>query len=157
MLLLAAAGCSGTSDREERAWLGLQLRPITPGAACFFHLPVRHGLLVARTLPNSAAERAGLRAPAKPRLVVGDPWPIGGDIIVAADGRPVATGEQLSKVLAPKRRGDAVVLTIYRGRRKRAIGVALGPPPTGSVTSVEHGVMVGGSSRSEREMHARGC
>jgi S1-C subfamily serine protease len=156
-LVLAMAGCSGESSPKQRAWLGVQLRPVTPAAACFFHLPVTRGLLIARTLPNSAALGAGLKAPAKPTLVLGDPWPIGGDIIVAADGRPVATGEQLSKVLAPKHRGDFVALTIYRGRSRRAVEVELGPPPSGNVVSVAHGVMVGAETREEREMHSQGC
>jgi S1-C subfamily serine protease len=157
VLVLTAAGCSEDSSPEQRAWLGIQMRPITPAAACFFHLPVAHGLLIGRTLPHSAALRAGLRAPAEPTLVVGDPWPIGGDIIVAADGRPVATGEELSKVTAPKHRGDSVMLTIYRGRAKRTVEVELGPPPTGNVVSVDHGSLVGAAARSEREMHSQGC
>jgi S1-C subfamily serine protease len=156
-LVLASAGCGGESSPKQRAWLGVQLRPITPAGACFFHLPVARGLLVARTLPHSSALRAGLKAPAKPTLVVGDPWPIGGDIIVAADGHPVATGQQLTRVLAPKRRGDSVELTIYRGRVKRTVAVELGPPPSGNVASFAHGPMVGASTGSEREMHARGC
>jgi S1-C subfamily serine protease len=98
-----------------------------------------------------------LRAAVKPTLVVGDPWPIGGDIIVMADGRPVATGKQLATVLAPRRRGDTVVLTIYRGRAKRTVDVELGPPPSGDVASVEHGPLVGGATQSEREMRTRGC
>jgi S1-C subfamily serine protease len=150
-------GCSGDSGPKQRAWLGVQLRPITPAAACFFRLPVTRGLLVGRTLPNSAARRAGLRAPAKPTLVVGDPWPIGGDIIVAADGQPVATGRQLSKVISPKHRGDSLELTIYRGRGKRTVEVELAYPPKGDVASFAHGVMVGGATQSEREMHSRGC
>jgi serine protease Do len=156
-LVLATAGCSGESGPKQRAWLGLQLRPITPAAACFFRLPVAHGLLVGRVLPQSAALRAGLKAPAKPTLVVGDPWPIGGDIIVAADGRPVATDRQLTEVIAPKHRGDTVELTIYRGRAKRTVVVELGPPPSGNVASIAHGPMVGASPGSEREMHSRGC
>jgi S1-C subfamily serine protease len=155
--LVAAAGCSGGDGQEHRAWLGLQLRPITPAAACFFHLPVKRGLLVARVLPNSGAFRAGLKAPAMPMLVVGDPWPIGGDIVVAADGRPVSTGAQLSKVMAPKHRGDSVELTIYRERTKRTVEVELGPPPSGNVASIAHGPMVGAGTGSAREMHSRGC
>jgi PDZ domain len=157
LLAIAAAGCSAESNPKQRGWLGVQLRPITPAAACFFQLPVAHGLLIGRTLPHSAALRAGLKAPAKPTLVVGDPWPIGGDIIVAADGHAVATGKQLSRVIAPKHRGEPVELTIYRGRAKLVAVVELGPPPSGNVASFAHGPMVGASTGSEREMHARGC
>jgi S1-C subfamily serine protease len=157
VLVLAAAGCSRESSPEQRAWLGVQVRAITPAAACFFHLPVTHGLLVGRVFPNSAARRAGLRPPARTTLVVGDPWPIGGDIIVAADGRPVATCAKLSKVIAPKRRVDSVELTIYRGRVKRTVELELGPPPSGNVASIEHGPPIGGATRSERELRSRGC
>jgi serine protease Do len=157
VLAVTAAGCGESSASNHRAWLGLQLRPITPAAACYFHLPVSRGLLVARTLPHSTALRAGLRAPAKPTLVVGDPWPVGGDIVVAADGRPTATGLQLAQAIARKHRGDTVRLTIYRGRAKRTVAVELGPPPSGHVASVAHGPMVGNSTRSERELHSRGC
>jgi S1-C subfamily serine protease len=115
------------------------------------------GLLVGRVLPNSTARSAGLRAPAKPTLVMGDPWPIGGDVVVAADGHRVATGAQLAKAIAPKRRGDSVELTIYRGRVKRTVEVELGPAPSGNVASFPHGPLVGASTASEPEMRLRGC
>lgn len=74
------------------------------------------GLWVVRVIPGGPADQAGLQAAeirrdARGRLVI-----VGGDIVTAIDGRPIATRDDLTLYLeAHKRVGDQVQLTVVRG------------------------------------------
>ena len=50
------------TGHAEHAYLGISAQAVTPNAAKLFHLPARHGLLVASVQPGSGASKAGLRA-----------------------------------------------------------------------------------------------
>jgi putative serine protease PepD len=52
--------------------------------------------------------------------------PIGGDLIVTVDGRPVDSDNALRSALLRKRPGDKLVLTIYRDGSTRKVTVTLG-------------------------------
>jgi S1-C subfamily serine protease len=72
------------------------------------------GYLVTEVTRGSAAADAGLRG-AERDIILGNirvPW--GGDYIVEADGRRITSQRMLSQVLALKRAGDSVELTVLR-------------------------------------------
>jgi S1-C subfamily serine protease len=50
----------------------------------------------------------------------------GGDLLVAIDGERVEDMQDLSRVMNNHRAGDAVTVTIYRGKRKVDVRVVLG-------------------------------
>ena len=54
---------------------------------------------------------------------------IGGDLIVAIDGQPVTREDTLVRVVAQKRVGDVIKLTVVRNRRTLVIPVKLLRPP----------------------------
>jgi S1-C subfamily serine protease len=54
---------------------------------------------------------------------------IGGDLIVAIDGKPVDAQDALRRELNRKRAGDTITLTILRGGRTMKIPIALGSAP----------------------------
>ncbi|HEY8503247.1 MAG TPA: PDZ domain-containing protein [Gemmataceae bacterium] len=58
---------------------------------------------IARVAPESAAERAGIKA---------------GDVVLAIDGKPVVNQAQLLHVLRPKYEGDVVSLKVKRGDKE---------------------------------------
>jgi S1-C subfamily serine protease len=111
------------------AFLGVAAQPVTPSLARLFNLPVSHGLLVQAVTPRSAAAHAGLRAGSTPVLVGGESYALGGDIIVAVDGKSVSTQSQLRELLTLDKPGDRLGLTIYRGAKKVHLEVTLGHPP----------------------------
>ena len=53
---------------------------------------------------------------------------IGGDFIMAIDGKPVDRQDALSLVLARKRAGDNLDLLVYRGRGEPAVLPGAGLP-----------------------------
>jgi len=107
----------------------LSAQPVSPSLARLFGLPVSHGLLVQAVTPLSAAARAGLRAGSTPVLVQGESYALGGDIIVAVDGKAVSTQSQLRELLTVHKPGDRLALSLYRGDAKRHVEVTLGKPP----------------------------
>jgi S1-C subfamily serine protease len=92
------------------------------------------GLLIAKLIPNGAAERAGLRGP---RLVVKErrqgPFVSryeyydrsAADLIVAVDGQRVRTGDELLAVIEDKRPGDRITVTVLRDGQRVDVRVTL--------------------------------
>lgn len=117
------------SGKVRHVFLGVAAQPVSPSLAHLFNLPVSHGLLVQVVTPGSAAARAGLRAGSTPVLVQGESYALGGDIIVAVDGRAVSTQSQLRDLLTVHKPGDRLGVSLYRGDSRRHVEVTLGKPP----------------------------
>jgi putative serine protease PepD len=110
-------------------YLGVEARAITPGIARLFRLPVAHGLLVGAVCRPSSAARAGLRGAREEVTVAGDTWPLGGDILVAADGVTLGSVERLRSLVDEKKPGDSLRLEIVRGDKSMTETVKLGRQP----------------------------
>jgi S1-C subfamily serine protease len=110
----------------EHAFLGIRAQGLTPSVAALFRLPVTHGLLVAHVQSGSAAAHAGLKGATNQVVVAGESWPLGGDIIVQADGAATTTVNKLVDVIANHKPGDTIPLVVYRGNAKKTIEVKLG-------------------------------
>jgi len=116
--------------KVEHAFIGITAKPVTGEIAGLFRLPAKSGLLVATVQPGSGAAAAGLRAGTDTKVVSGESWPIGGDLIVSADGAPLSTVDQLRDLIAAKRPGQSISLEVYRGTEKLTIPVKLGRQPS---------------------------
>jgi len=114
------------NGHAEHALLGVRVQGLTPSVAQLFRLPVKHGLLIARVQPGSAAAHAGLKGATNQVVVAGETWPLGGDIIVTAGGVSTGTVNALSDVIASHKPGDTIRLVIYHGNTKKTIEVKLG-------------------------------
>lgn len=126
--------------RAEYTWLGIE--SISPQLGEFgsltvaalaeqFNLPVDYGVIVARVVPGSPADVAGLRGGTRRVTVRGVPILLGGDIIVAIDGTPIRTFEEMIAYLVTNTSpGDVVTLTIYRGTRRMDVQVTLEARPS---------------------------
>jgi S1-C subfamily serine protease len=85
--------------------------------------------MVVRVFASSGADRAGLRAGTNEVVVSGESYLLGGDILVAVDGRQVASGEDLRDVISAKKPGEKLTIEAYRGTEKRSFEVTLGRQP----------------------------
>ncbi|HZC28296.1 MAG TPA: trypsin-like peptidase domain-containing protein, partial [Gaiellaceae bacterium] len=115
--------------KVEHAFIGITAKSVTPEIARLFRLPAKHGLLVVSVEPGSGAAAAGLRAGTETAVVSGESWPVGGDLIVAADGRKLTDIDQLRDLVALKKPGQSLLLQIYRGNAKKTLTVKLGRQP----------------------------
>ena len=113
----------------QHPFVGVQARAITPSVAKLFRLPVRHGLLVSSVCANTGAAAAGLRGAKQQVTVAGDTWPLGGDIIVKADGVPVGSVDMLRQIVAQQKPGDSIALLVVRGAKTMTLHVKLGRQP----------------------------
>jgi S1-C subfamily serine protease len=114
----------------EHAFIGISAKPIQPDVAHLFHLPVTSGLLVDTVQQGSGAAKAGLRPSTNQVTVSGESWPLGGDVIVAVDGRATPSIEALRDVVAAKQPGDTIKLHILRDSQRKTLTIKLGRQPT---------------------------
>ena len=90
------------------AWIGAVTATITPEEARRTGLRVSRGALVARVIPGSPAQAAGLKA---------------GDIITAVAGKPVDSREAFSTYTATVPSGQPLPLTVSRDGATQSISV----------------------------------
>jgi S1-C subfamily serine protease len=118
---------AGRKYRKPR--LGVEVIPVSGDLAQALELPTRGGLLIQVVARGSAAAEAGLRG-AKQEVVVGNyTLGIGGDLIMAIEGKPVDRSDAISIALAKHRAGDTIELTVYRDGKQMTVKVKLGEAP----------------------------
>ena len=118
---------AGRKYRKPR--LGVEVVFVAGDLAEALELPSRGGLLVQGVSRGSAAAEAGLRG-ARQSVVVGNyELGVGGDLIMAIDGKTVDKSDAISTTLAKKRAGDVIDLTIYRAGKQSSVKVKLGEAP----------------------------
>jgi S1-C subfamily serine protease len=83
---------------------------------------IEQGVLIIDVVPNSPAAAAGLRSTRR----VGGRWQLG-DIILAADGKPVNSVKDLYNILEPHKAGDTVTVTISRDGEEMQVPITLQP------------------------------
>src|SRR5882724_2579610 len=86
----------------------------------------QQGLLIERINANGPAARGGLKAGDQVRSLGFQRLIIGGDLIVAVDGKDVAHELDLDVILNHKKPGENVRITVFRGGKKMDVNVTLG-------------------------------
>jgi putative serine protease PepD len=115
-----------TKGRVSRATLGVEGRALWPGLAEALHLSVEKGILVERVNPGGPAAQAGIRGGTKSVLAGLQELRIGGDVLVAVNGKPITSQMDLNLLLNRARPGETVTLTIIREGQKMDVPVNLG-------------------------------
>ncbi len=115
-----------TLGRVRRPALGVRTIPVDPEIAEELHLAADYGLLIVQAVPGGSADRAGMRGGSERAYLGNIPITIGGDLIVAIDGEKVDSQQVLAQVMNRHRAGDTVKVTIFRGKKKLEVSVALG-------------------------------
>ncbi len=90
----------------RRGRLGISMQDLTPDLARSLGIAGGQGAVIANVLPDSPAERAGLRA---------------GDVVTAVNGRTVRSASGLRARLGVLPVGDTVELTVRQGDKTRTI------------------------------------
>ena len=85
------------SGKVEHAFLGVSAIEVTPDIAKSFSLPVSKGLVIQTVTAGSGAEDAGLQAGNEQAVIAGESFRMGGDVIVAADGKPVVDDRRAAR------------------------------------------------------------
>jgi S1-C subfamily serine protease len=115
-----------TTGRVVHATLGASGRAIWPELAEALNLGVKHGILVERVTPGGPAAQAGIRGGNRVVLAGLQQLRIGGDVLVAVDGKELTNSSDLALLLNREQPGDEVTLTIVRDGRRMNVRVKLG-------------------------------
>ncbi|MGZ4290294.1 MAG: S1C family serine protease [Gaiellaceae bacterium] len=112
------------------AYAGVQTEDLTPSLARHLRLRVSRGALVDRVTPAGPAAAAGIHGGTAEAQFQGVAIVTGGDVVVAVNGLPVSTGDDLVRIITNKLRpGQTAVFSVLRAGRKRSIAVRLGSRP----------------------------
>lgn len=99
-----------TYGRPIRAWIGVYVMALNPTMSALYGLPVSEGLLVVKVIPGSPADRRGITE---------------GDIILAANEKPVKRPSDLRGAIEDSAERGYVVLELLRGRKKMRLEVGI--------------------------------
>jgi S1-C subfamily serine protease len=120
------------TGRVRYAFIGVRTQDVTPGIARTFGLGAERGALVTNVEPGSPAAVAGLRGGTRTEAFNGLDVTLGGDLIVAIDGRKVEGSDDVSRLVTTELLpGEKVTFTVLRGTRRVAVAVTLGNRPAG--------------------------
>jgi S1-C subfamily serine protease len=90
-------------------------------------IPVEAGLLVLETAPGGPADQGGLLGYSRVVRMGRSQIPLDGDIVVAVDGEPVSTLQDLTVYLETRTTvGSTIALTVIRAGQELTIAVTLG-------------------------------
>ena len=119
--------------RVSYAYVGIQTEDLTPTIAKRLGLTVSHGAVVTEVKAHTPGAEAGLQAGTDSRELLGVPFVSGGDVIVGIAGRPIASAEDVVRVvteqLSPR---QSVPVTFIRAGRKHRVNVVLAERPASS-------------------------
>lgn len=98
----------------SRGWLGVLIQEVTRDLADSFGMSRPAGALVARVLPDSPAEAAGIQV---------------GDVILSFNGTPVSRSSALPPLVGRARVGEPARVEILRDGRERTLTVTIAELP----------------------------
>ena len=117
------------TGRVDHAYLGISGQALPEDVAERYNLPVEAGVLVGSVTDDSGADKAGIEGGETEVVVAGVSYTLGGDIIVAFEGKKISSVEELRDAISGKKPGDKVKLVIYRDASRTSVTVTLGRQP----------------------------
>lgn len=115
-------------------WIGISGRDIDPNLANVLGLQDARGFLIVNVIKDSPAFDAGLKGSDKIKRSNGVEYPVGGDVILAVDGKEVRKIDDiLIHLQREKSVGDEMILQILRDGRITNVTIVLEErPPSGN-------------------------
>ncbi len=102
------------NGKVSRGWLGVMIQDVTRELAESFGMDKPKGALIAKVLPDSPAEQAGLQV---------------GDVVLKFNGKQVKRSSDLPPLVGRTREGVQVPVRVLRGGKKRTLQVLIAELP----------------------------
>jgi 2-alkenal reductase len=120
------------TGKVSYAYVGITTEDLTPSIAKKFGYAVKRGALIDSFASGDApGERAGLKAANRLVVFEGETVRVGGDAIIAIDGIPVHSAEDVVRIVADRLEpGETATFRVARGHRLLAVPVKLDARPT---------------------------
>jgi S1-C subfamily serine protease len=113
----------------EYAYIGVSSQALYPQLAAKLGLPTTFGGLIAEVVPGGPADKAGLEGGNKKLRFQAAEYRVGGDVILQVDGHDVIQPDDLARLIATKKPGEKVTLTVLHKGEKEQVQVTLGKRP----------------------------
>ena len=117
------------SGKVSYAYLGVTTRALYPQLAERLKLKTKTGALVAEVVNGAPADEGGIKAGEDEIRFQGERVKVGGDVVLALDGRKLVSDNDLARAVAAHEPGDTVTLEILRGGSTKEVEVKLGTRP----------------------------
>jgi len=111
------------------AFLGVTTEDLTPTLARHLGYSVSRGAIVGEVRDGSPADHAGIHGGDGEETFNGLGVTTGGDVIVAVDGRPVRSADQVVRDIGSRLPGETIRLTVVRGDTRKTLTAKLGARP----------------------------
>lgn len=118
--------------KVTRGWIGVSIQPVTKDLADSFGLTGEKGALVSEVIPESPAEKGGIRT---------------GDIITTFDGKEIKEMNDLPRLVAATATGKSVAVKVMRDGKEETLTLGIekmkdGDEDTSAVTQDKLGLTV---------------
>jgi S1-C subfamily serine protease len=110
-------------------WLGVQGGTVNLMIMQANNLNTQQGAYIDEVIPGGPADEAGLLGSTGNETVNGLDVPVGGDVVVAVDGRPVVDFSDLLATVATRHPNEQLELTVLRAGQQQNITLILEPRP----------------------------
>jgi len=116
----------------EYAYIGVTTQALYPQLAEKLGLDADHGGLLAEIVPGGPGDEAGLEGGDEKLRFQGVPYQVGGDTILAVDGREVVQPDDLARYISVFQPGDRVTLDVlHENGEREKVSLTLGKRPAG--------------------------
>jgi S1-C subfamily serine protease len=116
-----------SKGRVSYAYVGIETTDLTPSLARRFGYQVSRAAVISEVRGASPAARAGLRGGTEEVEFNGLTFMTGGDAIVAIDGQPVRSADDVVRIVSEQLLpGEVAIFTVMRDNRRVSIAVRLG-------------------------------
>jgi len=122
-----------TTGQVSRGWLGVYIQEVTQDLAESFKMDKPSGALVARVLPGSPAEKAGIKV---------------GDVILSFNGREVESSSRLPPLVGSTPVGRKVPVKVLRQGRERTLRVTIENLPEDDALASQESAPAGPDTRN---------
>jgi S1-C subfamily serine protease len=113
----------------EYAYIGVSSQALYPQLAAKLGLDTTFGGLIAEVVPGGPADKAGLEGGNDKIRFQASEYRTGGDVILQIDGHDVVQPDDLARLIATKKPGERVSLTVLRDNKRQQVEVTLGKRP----------------------------
>ena len=125
-----------SSGKVRYAWLGVATQTVTPKLATHFGFARDRGAAVQTVVEGGPADKVGLKGGTRAENFRGIQFRPGGDLIIAIDGHPVGSAEEVVRVITEQLvPGQTVHLTLLRGNERLVVALLLGERPVNPLGS----------------------